>query len=303
MKLNRRVTGGLAWAGLALIIGVPSAGALFPDRSADKAMVMDAKQAGPSQQAAVAVVPAKATPPAGNTQNTVASVDPVKDFMATGKSLPSYVTSGSSGDATPAAPVMTQPVATQAPVAQTQPAPQQQVAATTPKPVLPPIVPAKPLPATAAVTAKPVPVPATVTIPAQAPTVTELASVEPNKPLVAPVPMPASMRPKPQPQEQNSASIAPFPLAEPDNRAEADNSPVVVLDPVPQPDDPNAPIVTERELAGWKSGTLADYLASEGLLNRSRPRPRATTTYEQNGFYLSDGPNADRYYRDDTYVN
>jgi hypothetical protein len=288
MKLNRRVTGGLAWAGLALIIGVPSAGALFPDRSTDKAMLMDAKQADASKSAAVQPVKAKATPPAETTQNTVASVDPVKDFMSSGKSLPSYISGGNSQDAAPAAPVMTQPVATQAPVAQPKPAQQEQVVATTPKPVLPPIIPAKPLPAPATIA----------TVPAQTPTVTELASVEPNKPLVAPVPMPASMRPKPQPQlVQDSASIAPFPLAEPDS------SPVVVLDPVPQPDEPNAPIVTERELAGWKSGTLADYLASEGLLNRSKPRPRAPTTYEQNGFYLSDGPNADRYYRDDTYVN
>ncbi|MDB5563024.1 MAG: hypothetical protein JWN11_2442, partial [Hyphomicrobiales bacterium] len=174
---------------------------------------------------------------------------------------------------------------------------------------LPPIVPAKAQPtvptapaavaaATPAVVTEPAPPPAIAT-----PTVTVLASVDSNKPVVAPVPMPASMRPKPQLAQplpgvaQRSPSIEPFPTAVPGD------SPVVVLDPVPQQDSPNAPIVTERDLAGWKSGTLADYLASKGLLSNSKPRPRAPVNYDQNGFFLSDGPNADRYYRDDTYVN
>jgi hypothetical protein len=97
-----------------------------------------------------------------------------------------------------------------------------------------------------------------------------------------------------------TARIEPFPTAMPDN------SSVVVLDPVPQPATADAPIITERELQGWKTGSLGDYLASKGLITPSRqqarPRPRVSHDFSQDGFYVTDGPNADGY-NSDPYMN
>jgi hypothetical protein len=314
MKLNRRVTGGLAWAGLALIIGVPGAGALFPAPSADKALVMDPKPANAAE-----AKPVKAVAPATkNASSAVASTDPVKDFVKAGKPLPSYITGGSTAPAAAAKPA--QPAA---PIAAVQPVPvpaappaepakpHEQVAA--PRSILPPIIPAQPAasaPVESAV-ATTTPGPETTTPGFGGTTASgdqsasgQFASIDPNKPLVAPVPMPASARPKPLPvqhqQPVQTARIEPFPTAMPDN------SSVVVLDPVPQPATADAPIITERELQGWKTGSLGDYLASKGLITPSqqqaRPRPRVSHDFSQDGFYVTDGPSADGY-NSDPYMN
>lgn len=159
--INRRITGALAWGGLLLVIGVPSADLILRNFSGAEASTevetasvaeKPAVVAKPAPKAPVAQQPAakplpKATPapkaaPAPKTDPVVTasakpsgSGDAVDQFLSRGKKLPDYISGGDSGAATPAA------------------------------------------------TPKPAPAPAEETVA----TVPEL---------VAPVPMPASMRPK-----------------------------------------------------------------------------------------------------------
>jgi hypothetical protein len=86
MKLNPKLTGGLAWAGLIVILAVPSADMLTkPQGDAANRITADVD---PIRTAAIAPRPsAAANRPAtiGNTD------DPVEDYIATGKKLPSYI--------------------------------------------------------------------------------------------------------------------------------------------------------------------------------------------------------------------
>lgn len=170
MKIDRRITNGLAWAGVLLVVGVPAAdyisGHFMGDRSSapQVAVIEPADQApanaGQTAPAAAAQtqVAANATPAAGGTA--------VDNFVQSGRKLPSYITGGSDTPA-PAKPAVSTPVpAKPAATAPTAPA------ATTP--VRPPIA-----------TAPTTPQPAANTPVAAVPTVK-----------VAPVPMPLSMRPR-----------------------------------------------------------------------------------------------------------
>jgi len=165
MKIDRRITNGLAWAGVLLVVGIPAADLLSAQFSGDKA--------APEQIAVVAPV---APTPVSSTQRpdapkATAAVAPkpaatqsgnaVDSFVQSGKPLPSYITGG--GAATPA--------------------PAQ--AAVTPKP--------------AAVTAATTPVPSqtATTQPARTPIVTDPIQTAALPPKVAPMPMPLSMRPNP----------------------------------------------------------------------------------------------------------
>ena len=68
--LNRRLTGGLAWTGLILVLAVPSADIISANMgSAQTASVIDPIQ----------------------TASFTAGKDPVSDFLTTGKPLPSYI--------------------------------------------------------------------------------------------------------------------------------------------------------------------------------------------------------------------
>ncbi len=101
MKLNSKVTWGLAWTGLAVIVAVPSADYITGRLSAggDSAAVLTSdiepvKTASvtPAQTVTtiktkdgISIVPAGGTPPAG---------DPVDKFLETGKPLPDYISNG-----------------------------------------------------------------------------------------------------------------------------------------------------------------------------------------------------------------
>jgi len=171
MTLDRRITGGLAWAGLLLVIGVPSADALtsyLSDRDASvlPAVVAPEQQAEPVAEAKpVAETKPAATKPAV-VQQVAASkpqaapvADPVDRFVASGKKLPSYISDGGGAEATESTEVAsTQPVQ--------QPA-------------------AKPAQQTDDIAV------ASITSQQEQPVVREPE-------LVAPIPMPASMRPHPR---------------------------------------------------------------------------------------------------------
>jgi hypothetical protein len=167
MNIDRRITNGLAWAGVVLVVGVPTADLLsaqFMGRGeAPSVAVIEPVSPTPApasqRPAAPAVVPQTevAAAPAGPIDTPEAAVvpaaqtaDAVDRFLQSGKPLPSYITGG--GDTAPA-----------------------EVAAT--PPARPPVVTA------------PAPEPA-------APDPVQVAAIPVKE---APVPMPLSMRPKPMP--------------------------------------------------------------------------------------------------------
>jgi hypothetical protein len=195
MELRRRVTGALAWAGLVLIVAVPSAELVRSKLFAKSAMTVTSATA----EAPAVVTPVKAKPkpvvvasapvapkpatkpvvqPAAPT-SVVASTNPpvesdgdaVKDYLAANKKLPDYITGSTS-----AAPVAAVP-AQQLPTALPAAAP------------------------TTVATASPAPIvnaPATIEPAPADPTAVATLDVQPVVPDVPPIPMPASARPKPQ---------------------------------------------------------------------------------------------------------
>ena len=243
MNISRRVTGALAWAGLVIVIAVPSAEfvsskvlSLIPGgaKAAPSTAAVKPATAKPMPKpAAVAVVaPVAAKPaPAAAPAPVVATAAPqaapkpqtpapqpakiaettsapsasdgnaVGDYLATNKTLPSYIST------TPAA----KPTASAAPAtAATAPATQQASAA--------PQTPAAQRLAASLATADANADPA----PQQTPEAT--ASV--TAPTAPPHPLPVASRPKRQPNQ----------------------------------------VVTEADLKDWTSGTLEDYLKAHGLL-------------------------------------
>ena len=146
--------------------------------------------------------------------------------------------------------------------------------------------------ATASVPAAPVKKPGTVTInpdgTIQKPATSgsDVATVKPDA--VAPVPLPATARPKPQ-----TVTTLPTPTETP---LIIDENQVAATGPVPPADiAPNEQFVTGDELEEWDSGSLADYLARKGLMSdASASSAPSTSTYDDEGFFVGDGPRRPR---------
>ncbi|WP_449395281.1 hypothetical protein [Devosia riboflavina] len=188
MKMDRRLTNGLAWAGALLVIGIPAADYLTgafagtPSVAVIDAAPVPANTAAAAPSAAPTPVVADASKgaptPAERPQAVASASDPVSAFQQSGKTLPSYITGGGS----PATAAPAKPVAQSA----TTPAVQQPTqAVTTPAPVA----------------ATPAPVEQVAALPAKA----------------APMPMPLSMRPQPVsvPLASNQPLIIDQPTAAP----------------------------------------------------------------------------------------
>ena len=234
MDLRRTVTGALAWAGLVIVIGVPSADLVLskfrtdsaatvtpeaikaPEKPGASAATAAAGLMPPATAASsVAVEPAKATRPsipaavASATSDAAASgdasTDPVQEYLATHKTLPSYLTPGKSRAAENAP----------APAADSKPAGS--------KPGAVPLLEEDAPPSAATAAAR---VPAADAGQAAAP-VASVATTGGAASGAVPVPKPAPARPKPQASRT----------------------------------------VTEADLKDWKSGSLEDYLRSHGLLS------------------------------------
>ena len=187
MELRRQVTGALAWAGLVVIIAVPSAelvrakffskgtASVTSDVAETPAVTAPAKPK--AKPATVAIVPVAPQPalktivvPATTIATAPADGNAVKDYLSANKKLPDYITGSTSA----------KPV--------TGPAPTQ------------PLPAAVPVPATAVATIAPLPAAvAPVVVPPSAVAPTGVANVDaqPIAPDVPPIPMPASARPKP----------------------------------------------------------------------------------------------------------
>lgn len=222
MRLNGKLITGLAWAGLALVLVVPSADII-------------------SAQFTPGSSGLKMTSSTDAVQTASIGTDPVTALTQSGTPLPSYISDAPKDTLPAAAPVPTTPLAVTLPT----------------------------LPKTAAPTAPE----------------TDVAIVEP----VAPEPYPASMRPHPAPP--TTISVA-------DPVVVLDDTEVAAVSPTPTPraSVPKAPVVapdyvTEEDLADWDSGTLADYLASRGLLDDQAIVTNSTAGYDSDGFYLDEGPN------------
>lgn len=251
MKIDRRITNGLAWAGAVLVVAIPAAD--FVLRQAEgtpntQFASVQEKAASPrptterpqvAQAESTPVTPSSTAAPARSTSGG----DAVDSFMQSGRELPSYI-SGGSPAAAPAAP---------------------RPAATTPAPVATP----------APTTTRPVvttPPPATAAAPVTPPTAAPIKTVT--------LPTPVSQRPPSVDRAAAPIAAAPVTL----NPRAPLQSPLIIDQP--------AAVVTAQDLADWESGPLSDFLANRGGGRQAQPAP--VSDYDENGFFLDQGPNSNR---------
>ena len=239
MMLNSKLTWGLAWAGLAVVIAVPSLD-FFTGKSASSASVLTSTT-DPVKTGTVTTM----VTPKGITimPSGTASADPVGGYLKTNKALPDYI-SGASAEAAPT-----------------------QVATIDPTP--PAIAPTP--------------------FPARPPDMSGPATPERATPVATTAPMTTT----PQTVEPAS-SPAPFVIDEPAAPAQQAT--------VTEPAGPIPPEPIIDDAAQWHTKSLAQYLDQNGLLDDASHRSAANLTvvdrgdpaYDPNGFYLSDGPNNTR---------
>jgi len=297
MQISRRLTNGLAWAGLVIVVGVPSADIITAQFMGEREtigsavagggpVVLDVGEKPRLDQTTTATIdqPAKPVPPTPEPRperSEVAATDPVDQYLQSGRALPSYITGGEQTAAAPqpkpaAVETPTDAAATSKPETPAKPV----ETAATPRPQ-----PAQPAPTqetdVAAVPAQPGSS-ATVTTTARTPVIetdpVEVAAIDPNA-KVAPVPMPLSMRPTPRtaPTLQSEAIVIPSSVQAP--------PPVVP----PQVVGGYGDVVTAEELEDWESGPLSEFLAERGQ--------RIDPGYDPDGFFLNEGPNSRATYR------
>lgn len=235
MKLDRRITNGLAWAGVILVVGVPTADLLSAQFSGD---------ATPARVAAVepvAPVPAPLSQRPDAPSSEVAEVKPaapvaskpaaqtasvVDNFVNSGKPLPSYITGGDAAAAPAVAPAQV---------------------ATTP-PVRTPIV----------------------TTPA-AVDPTQVAAIAPQK--VAPVPMPLSMRPTPI--TVPVAVTAPADIVIPSGiEAPRPSATVTAADLDDWETGPLSEFLARKQAQGGSSATVTTDYDPDGFFLDQGPNPR-----------------------------
>ena len=270
MRIDRRVTNGLAWAGVFIVVGVPTADLLSAQFLGGPAE--------PQPQVAAVMAPVAPVPAPLSQRPEAPAAKPAATAVAAVTPAPKPV-----------------------PVAKPEPAATQVAAVTTPKPAAQP---AKPSVTPAAQTAdvvdaylqsgkklpsyisdegapaEPAQVAATpparapiTTAPAASAPTTQPAAIDPVQVAaipdkVAPVPMPLSMRPAPV--------TAPIATA------------VGPADPIVIPPTVNAPVppanVTAADLADWESGPLSEFLAQR------QGGGNVDAYYDSDGFFLDEGP-------------
>lgn len=191
--------------------------------------------------------------------------------MQSGKKLPSYISDA------PAAAATVKPVTVPKLVVPGVPAATPGVPAATPTATLPPVT-------TGSV--KPV----------------EVANIpQAQQDLVAPISYPASKRPR----VPLTASVSP---TKPAVSAPSVTAPVVAATEKPviidnagtqRRDEAVARVLNDEprrvdadQLEEWNSGSLADYLERKGLMNGQEQA--STSDFDENGFFLDEGPNVDR---------
>jgi hypothetical protein len=259
MRIDRRITNGLAWAGVALVVGVPVADLLsaqLQGRSAEPTLaVIEPVSPTPvpaGQRPADPVIPADevaSTP--GSTVKTAApaaspdqqTADVVNQFLQSGKPMPSYITDGD------------------------MPAPVTPVAATPPArtPVVPPAE-------AAAVQPDPV----------------QVAAIPPK---VAPIPMPLSMRPAPAPLVGDTQ---PEPLIIPDSVvAPLPPANITAVDLEDWETGPLSEFLAARQQQGGSSATVTydrdGFWLDEGPNGPRTPRDRYIGPADDEVYFLPFG--------------
>lgn len=246
---RRRITNGLAWAGAALIVAIPTADLIARQFSAVPDPQVAVVQAQPEDEAPDLPTPVAERPepaPAAQEEPAPAPVqtaqatpsqpsggDAVDSYLQSGRQLPSYISNGGAPAPVPATPDPTPRPAISAPPAATpQPAP---VATTRPQ----------------------------VTPPSAAPT------------KIVTFPTPVSERPA------SVASRPPTPVI----TQPAANQPPLIIDRQAPVANSSAPVVTARDLEDWESGPLSEFLANRG--GQGNPSP---SDYDEDGFWLDQGP-------------
>jgi hypothetical protein len=257
MRLNSKLTWGLAWTGLAVVLAVPSADYLTGQfgRSGNTAAVitsttepvMPAVPAQPSAETpkqvatvttrvtrtGVTIIPSGTATPGGSSAPVL---DPVDRYVKSGKALPDYISGGSPADGTAVA----------APAPATAPEePPTQVAALDPAPVAP-----MPFPARPAILDRP-------------------STVAPKDPAVI----------------VDESALATGPGDAMPRRLDVDAGPVP---PAGISDDWHS--IRERRLARFleRNGLVDDGPGSSASITVIQ---RPQSDYDPDGFYLSDGPN------------
>jgi len=248
MRLNSKMTWGLAWAGLAVVVAVPSLDFITGKSGKSAALLTSTTEPVKTAAVTTTVTPNGITiTPTGTPAPAAApSGDAVDSYLKTNKSLPDYITGGND-NATASSSAPTQ-------VATIDPTPP--VVAPTPFPARPPDIIAPTSPA----------------VPAGTPTQT--ANID------------------------STSSSTPYVIDEPAAPAQTQEA---AIDPSPAGPVPPEPIVDDS--AQWRTKSLEQYLDQNGLMDNSAPvRSTAQMTvvnqsdsnYDPNGFYLSDGPNNTR---------
>ncbi|MDV3250335.1 hypothetical protein DevBK_03195 [Devosia sp. BK] len=260
MKLDRRLTNGLAWAGALLVIGVPTADYLtgsFGNSARPSVAVVDAEAEAPVANVAKPAATSTTKP------QSVANADPVGGMLQSGKPLPSYITGGDA-PASPAKPVAATP-AKPAAVAPATQQPSQPAQASTPT-----ATPARP----------------TITTPDQ-----QVAAL-PAK--TAPMPMPLSMRPRPVtvPLASNQPLIidqptvpANLPLASLPQAQQTQNDFVTADDLNTWESGPLSDFLANRNRR-----STANYTVQQNV----PPAPVPAYGYDSNGVWLDQVPQGDR---------
>lgn len=269
MKLNSKVTWGLAWAGLAVVVAVPSAdyvtGALGlkGHSAAVITSTTDPVTAGtpaPQQTAAVTTTVTKTgvkiIPPAATTPGAPV-LDPVDKYVNRGKPLPDYISDGGSGQTATTAPATGAPGAPALGTSSEQP--------------------------------------------------TQVANVDASATVVPPVPFPRRPPDVVHPSLPKPArSVDPTVIVDEGSLPLDGGAAPGYGDGMPDqlavtPDGPVPPAGIQDDWQNARDRRLTHYLEQNGLLDGASADGRSSASvtiiehprsdYDPNGFYLSDGPN------------
>jgi len=250
MQIDRRLTNGLAWAGVVLVIGVPLAdfvSARMLDEPATVAVVTDAVTPVPASERPAAPAPAatktaeaEVKPAPEPVTKPSAPGDAVGNYLASGRKLPSYISGGDAAKETAATPTPT--VAPRAPVTTQEPA--ETAAAPVPPPAPAPVVEEQP---------------------------TTVAALQPQK--IAPVPMPLSMRPRPVAQPLATAPV-----------------PEAIVIPEQEFADYNAPVTADDLADWESGPLSEFLAARQGRDNPRTERRSQVTYERNGGFFLDQAP-------------
>lgn len=275
MNIDRRITNGLAWAGVLLVVGVPTADLLSAQ------FLSNPTAPAPAQIAVVrpvAPVPAplsqRPAAPVAKPAEQVAAVVPAKPVPTPSAEAvapkPAAAQVAAVAPAKPAA-APTKPAAT--PAAQTADAVDAFLASGRP---LPSYITDAETPAAPSQVATTAPTrPHITTTPAAQPAAVdpiEVASIQPQK--VAPMPMPLSMRPEPV-----QVALVRDPVVVPPGLTPAE--PAVIVRPPAN--------VTAADLQDWETGPLSEFLAQ-----RQAGNAYVDPDVDADGFFLDEGPNRPR---------